>query len=128
MRFRKSSEADGPKQYAVDPMVPPVAAWPLEGIVGRIGRGAERGEWVLAEPYWDAVVGDGPAAGYSLELPRRQLFDLDGNHLLDDGCYDDFRASGEGGFIDLLTTALGVEWSTDEAVVASVRAGRRTKQ
>ncbi|QIG40988.1 hypothetical protein G5T42_17160 [Microbacterium sp. 4R-513] len=97
MRFRKNSEADGPKQYAVDPMVPPVAAWPLEGIVGRIGRGAERGEWVLAEPYWDAVVGNGPAAGYSLELPRRQLFDLDGNHLLDDGCYDDFRASGEGG-------------------------------
>jgi len=123
MRFRQSSETE---QYPVDPRVPPAASWPIEGIVGRIGRGTAQGEWVLAEPYWDSVVGNGPAIGYALDLPHRQLFDLDGNYLLDDGCYDSFRPSGEGGFIDLLTTALDIEWSTDEAVVSRERARCRS--
>lgn len=72
---------------------------------------------MLIDPVWTEHVGIGPMIGYTLGLPRRQLFDEDGNHLLDDGVYDDIRPLGEGGFIDLLTTALDVEWSIDPADV-----------
>ncbi|WP_345800405.1 hypothetical protein AAIB33_13120 [Microbacterium sp. AZCO] len=89
----------------------------MEGIVGEIGKGPAQGDYVLVDPVWERRAGSGPIVGYVLELPHRQLFDTDGNHLLDDGAYDDVRPAGEGGFIDLLTTALDVEWTVDAAAV-----------
>lgn len=91
--------------------------WLVEGIVGRIGTGPEKGEYILVDPVWEQQVGNGPIVGYTLLLPREQLSDADGNYLLDDGASDDIRPAGEGGFVDLLTTALDVEWSVDAAAV-----------
>lgn len=76
--------------------------WLVEGIVGRIGKGPAQGEYVLVDPVWEEHAGSGPIVGYTLELPRQQLFDADGNHLLDDGAYDNIRRANGGGFIDLL--------------------------
>ncbi|MFE7844589.1 hypothetical protein ACFUTX_05255 [Microbacterium sp. NPDC057407] len=120
--------ADGsetPEWIPADPRVPPVSDWPAEGIVGRIGKGPAQGEYVLVDPVWEQQAGRGPIVGYTLELPRRQLFDADGNHVLDDGAYDDIRPQGEGGFVDLLTTSLDVEWSVDVAVVNQEWSNRR---
>lgn len=107
-------EADA-SNYPVDDRVPPFAGWPHDGIVGRIGRGPDEGEWVLVDPVWDSSTGGVEA--YELELPR-DLYDTDGHHVMDDGCVDVPRPVGVGGLIDYLTTALDVEWSTDAALVA----------
>ena len=113
----RRGESETPERIPADPRVPAVSAWPVEGIAGRIGQGPAKGECVLVYPVWEQQAGRGSIVGYTLELPRRQLFDADGNHLLDDGAYDDIPPQGEGGFVDLLTTSLYVEWSVDVAVV-----------
>lgn len=125
MRRRRGTRGTVPESFPADPRVPPVSEWPGEGIVGHIGKGSAQGEYVLIDPVWERRVGSRPIVGYVLELPHRQLFDADGNHLLDDGTYDDVRPVGEGGFIDLLTTALDVAWSVDAAVVNRARSRRR---
>ena len=56
--------------------------WLVEGIVGRIGKGPEEGEYILVDPVWEQQVGNGPIVGYTLLLPREQLSDADGNYLL----------------------------------------------
>ena len=97
--------------------MPAVSEWPVEGIVGRIDKGPAQGEYILVEPVWEERAGSGLIVGYTLELPRQQLFDADSNHLLDDGAYDSIRRASEGGFIDLVTTALDIEWFADPDVV-----------
>jgi hypothetical protein len=111
--------------YPLDARVPAFAMWPRDGIVGQIGRGPDTGGWVIVDPIWDPTTGI--LTTYVLELPR-DLFDDDGEHLLDDPCVDAPRADGEGGLIDYLTTALDVEWSLDPAVIEATRARKRLGQ
>ncbi|WP_139230968.1 hypothetical protein [Microbacterium sp. cf046] len=96
--------------------------------MGQIGRGPHRGEWVYADPTRNPDDATGRILGYILELPHRQLFTLDGTYLMDDGAYDDIRPPDKGGFIDLITTALDIEWSTDEAVVQRAVSERRHRE
>jgi hypothetical protein len=117
MRRHRGTKGTSPETFPADPRVPQVSEWPAEGIVGQIGQGSARGEYVLVDPVWESHAGNGRVIGYFLELPREELVDADGTHLLDDGSYDDIRPAGEGGFIDLLTTTLDVGWSVDAAVV-----------
>ena len=120
------SRSSHPNEYfAVDPRVPLPATWPTVGIVGRIGRGEFAGHWVYVDPYWEGAVGEGLPVGYALELPAGRLRDVDGRPLLDDGTYDSFRSAGQGGFIDMLTTALEVVWFTDPETIADVMATMR---
>ena len=108
MRRQRGNWGAAPEPIPADPRVPPVCEWLTQGIAGRIGKGSAEGEYVLVEPVREEGARSEPIVGYFLELPRRQLFDTAGDHLLDDGAYDDIRPAGDGGFIDLLTTALDV--------------------
>jgi hypothetical protein len=101
--------------YPLDARVPPFAEWPRAGIAGKIGRGRDQGKWVRATPIRDPV--SGALTNYVLELPR-DLYDGNGDHIMDDPCVDGPRPKGQGGLIDYLTTALDVAWSTDGAVVS----------
>ncbi|WP_286794206.1 hypothetical protein [Microbacterium sp. UBA3394] len=117
MRRQRGNWGAAPEPIPADPRVPPVSEWLRHGIAGRIGKGSAEGEYVLVDPVREEGTGSGPVIGYFLELPHRQLFDTAGEYLLDDGVYDDIRPAGEGGFIDLLTSALDVEWSVDAVTV-----------
>jgi hypothetical protein len=117
MSWHRSKSKRVPESFVVDDGVPPVSDWGPQGIVGRIGKGPLHGEYVRVDPLRERSEGSGPIVGYVLDLPEGHLFDADGVHLMDDGVIDDIRPPGEGGFIDLLTAALDIEWFTDPAVV-----------
>jgi hypothetical protein len=59
----------------------------------------------------------GAVVHYVLELPR-DLYNGNGDHIMDDPGVDGPRPGDEGGLIDYLTTTLDVAWSIDATVVA----------
>jgi hypothetical protein len=99
-------------RYELDPRVPPAAAWPERGIVGRIGSGSHAGEPVFAHAFRDRE--GGVLGGYELCLPVDRLHDTVGEQFTDDGLYDDRVPGSEGGLIDELTRGVDVVWSTDD--------------
>lgn len=105
----------------VDPRVPPLRAWPAEGIVGTIGSGPSKGALVAAEPLVD---GAGAWAGYELHLPVDRLLDVRGGLVMDDWAADDRRPGAEGGLIDSLTRDVDVTWTVDPDAVRSFWARR----
>jgi hypothetical protein len=121
--WRRREDVD--PSYPIDARVPPFAEWPRTGIAGKIGRGPDQGEWVRATPIQDPT--SGAPMDYVLELPR-DLYDGNGDHIMDDPCVDGPRPDGEGGLIDYLTTTLDVAWSTDATVVADTWTQERPTQ
>jgi hypothetical protein len=102
-------DADG--QIRANPAVPPASEWLEEGISGVIRSEPYAGSIVLAAI--DVPQDDGTLT-YRLYLPAGEMTDASGErHLMDSLLEDDLRNDGDGGMIDLLTTALDVRWSTD---------------
>lgn len=94
--------------------------WGPRGLSGRIGAGPDIGKYVLAElvelegkrRFRRAV----PRTLYVLWLPTDPMTESDGKtRLMDATVVDGERPSGSGGLIDLLTSHLRVDWSSDDA-------------
>lgn len=97
--------------------VPPLSEWPSSGAVGLIQLGPCAGQYVLAEPYWDSAGQLGAWVLYtSNEMP---LLGLDREVLLEDDSSDGPRAEG-GSFIDEITDAVDIKWSTESLWVEHV--------
>lgn len=117
---RRNQDPVAPR-YPVDPRVPSMDTWAFEGIVGRITSGPSSNEWVFAETYREPDTGN--IDYYALNLPDDCASDTFGSFVMDDGVVDGPRPPGEGGLIDYLTAALGVEWHADPAVIERVLDG-----
>ncbi|PCN48130.1 hypothetical protein Csp2054_08200 [Curtobacterium sp. 'Ferrero'] len=86
-------------------------------MVGIVGAGPRSGEYLYVFPYLNR---GGRADAWDIEtVDCGDLFDLDGNLLLEHETVD-FPKPHAGSFIDEITDALDVEWTTDPAVVARV--------
>lgn len=97
--------------------VPPLSEWTSSGVVGLVQLGPCAGQYVLAEPYWDSAGQLGAWVFYtSNEMP---LLGLDREVLLEDDSSDGPRAEG-GSFIDEITDAVDIRWSTESVCVEHV--------
>lgn len=106
---RVGLDADG--QIIANPAVPAASEWLEDGISGVIRSGPHAGSLVMAAV---DVPQDDDVLTYRLYLPAEEMTDASGDrYLMDTLLEDDLTNDVEGGMIDLLTSALDVQWSTD---------------
>jgi hypothetical protein len=121
MRRRRPAPAPG---HELEPRVPPLSAWPADGIVGTVGSGPSAGAAIAAVVERDA---NGSYVDYVLDLPVDHLLDAAGEFVIDDWASDTRVPGQEGGLIDFVTRAVDVCWSTEPGLVdAYVRAQKKS--